>query len=80
MSSICLSPKSTVLKSSEQIDSGFIYCLLLALINRFVLMVDVVYNLSIFFLTLVFFLAYFLQDLNGFIITDEYLYLLKFLF
>lgn len=43
-------------------------------------MVDVVYNLSIFFLTLVFFLAYFLQDLNGFIVTDEYLYLLKFLF
>lgn len=43
-------------------------------------MVDVVYNLSIFFLTLVFLLAYFLQDLNGFIVTDEYLYLLKFLF
>lgn len=79
-SSTGLSCKSPVPNHGEQMDSGFIYCVLLGLINRLVLMMGVAYNLSLFkIFTPVFFLAYFLQDLTICILSSEHLQGLPFL-
>lgn len=76
------SPKITVLKGRGEIDCGFICCILLGLKNSLALMVGMVYHLFFFFfsvLTFIFFLAHFLQDLNGFILSSECLQKLPFL-
>lgn len=54
-SSTGLSCKSPVPNHGEQMDSGFIYCVLLGLINRLVLMMGVAYNLSLFKILLQYF-------------------------
>lgn len=61
-------------------DSGFIYCVLLGLMNRLVLTVGVVYNLSLFFnLYAGIFLSLFPSGLNHLYPFREYLQRLPFL-